>query len=93
MESLTISNLRWVGMRCRVTVAGSVSPLSVDLRLVDRDPASSIVGGPKAYDAKKDEAAMIVADDSLETKPAVVVVLGDGGIILDRLKTTVGGAS
>ena len=36
---------------------------------------------------------MIVADDSLETKPAVVVVLGDGGIILDRLKTTVGGAS
>jgi hypothetical protein len=93
VESVTISNLRWVGMRCRVTVTGSVSPLSVDLRLVDRDPTSSIVGGPKAYDAKKDEAAMIVADDSLEAKPAVVVVLGDGGIILDRLKTTVGGAS
>ena len=90
-ETAKISNLRWAGMRCRVTVGGGVSPISVDLRLTDRDPASTIVGGPKAYDAKKDEAAMVVADDSLESKPAVVVVLDANGTILDRMKTTVGG--
>jgi len=74
-----------------VTVGGGVTPISVDLRLTDRDPASSIVGGPKAYDANKDEAAMVVADDNLESKPAVVVVLDANGTILDRMKTTVGG--
>ncbi len=91
LETAKITNLRWAGMRCRVTVSGGVSPTSVDLRLADRDPASTIVGGPKAYDAKKDEAAMVVADDSLESKPAVVVVLDANGTILDRMKTTVGG--
>jgi hypothetical protein len=90
-ETATITNLRWVGMRCRVTVGGGVSPISVDLRLTDRDPASTIVGGPKDYDAKKDEAAMVVADDSLESKPAVVVVLDANGTILDRMKTNIGG--
>jgi hypothetical protein len=90
-ETAKINNLRWVGMRCRVAVGGGVTPIFVDLRLTDRDPASTIVGGLKAYDAKKDEAAMVVADDSLESKPAVVVVLDANGTILDRMKTTVGG--
>jgi hypothetical protein len=87
----SIATLRWVGLRCRVAVSGDVSTLAVDLRLNDRDPSSSIVGGPKAYDAKKDEAAMVVADDNLEAKPAVVVILDANGTILDRMKTTVGG--
>jgi hypothetical protein len=34
---------------------------------------------------------MVVADDNLESKPAVVVVLDASGTILDRMKTTVGG--
>jgi hypothetical protein len=89
--AVSISNLRWVGMRCRVTVMGASMPIVVDLRTTDRDPASSIVGGPKAYDTKKDEAAMVVADDSLESKPAIVVVLDAAGTILDRMTTTVGG--
>jgi hypothetical protein len=88
-----IATLRWVGLRCRVAVSGDVSPLSVDLRLADRDPASSIVGGPKPFDPAKGEVAMVVADDSLESKPVTVVVLDAGGTILDRMKTTVGGKS
>ena len=88
-----IATLRWVGLRCRVAVSGDVSPLSVDLRLVDRDPASSIVGGAKPFDPAKGEVAMVVADDSLESKPVTVVVLDAGGTILDRMKTTVGGKS
>jgi hypothetical protein len=91
VETTSITNIRWVGMRCRVSVGGGVSPLFVDLRTTDRDPTSTVVGGPKPYDAKKDEAAMVVADDSLESKPAVVVVLNADGIILDRMKTTIGG--
>jgi hypothetical protein len=90
-ETTSITNIRWVGMRCRVSVGGGVSPLFVDLRTTDRDPASTVVGGPKPYDAKKDEAAMVVADDSLESKPAVVVVLNADGTVLDRMKTTIGG--
>ena len=78
-------------MRCRVSVGGGVAPLFVDLRTTDRDPATSVVGGPKPYDAKKEEAAMVVADDSLESKPAVVVVLTADGTVLDRMKTTIGG--
>jgi hypothetical protein len=90
---VSITNLRWVGMRCRVTLAGNTAPLFVDLRTADRDAATTIVGGPKPYDTKKDEAAMVVADDSLESKPAVVVVLDADGIILERMKTTVGGST
>ncbi|GDX95760.1 hypothetical protein LBMAG47_14240 [Planctomycetia bacterium] len=90
-ETTSITNIRWVGMRCRVSVGGGVSPLFVDLRTTDRDPASTVVGGLKPYDAKKDEAAMVVADDSLESKPAVVVVLNADGTVLDRMKTTIGG--
>jgi hypothetical protein len=90
-ETTSITNIRWVGMRCRVSVGGGASPLFVDLRLTDRDPASTVVGGPKPYDAKKAEAAVVVADDSLESKPAVVVVLNADGIILDRMKTIIGG--
>lgn len=93
VETVSITNLRWVGMRCRVTVAGSTAPLFVDLRTADRDAATTIIGGPKPYDLKKDEAAMVVADDSLESKPAVVVVLDADGIILERMKTTVGGST
>jgi hypothetical protein len=89
-ETTSITNIRWVGMRCRVSVGGGVSPLFVDLRTSDRDPASTVVGGPKPYDAKKDEAAMVVADDSLESKPAVVVVLNADGTVLDRMKTIIG---
>jgi hypothetical protein len=90
-ETTSITNIRWVGMRCRVSVGSGVSPLFVDLRLTDRDPASTVVGGPKPYDAKKAEAAVVVADDSLESKPAVVVVINADGTILDRMKTIIGG--
>ena len=87
-----VVNLRWLGMRCRVKVEATVSPVLVDLRLVDRDPATSIVGGAKNYDEKKGEVALVVANDSHEKATAVVVVLAADGTILDRMQTKVGGS-
>ena len=41
--------------------------------------------------ARERKGFQVVADDSLESKPAVVVVLNADGTILDRMKTTIGG--
>jgi hypothetical protein len=89
---VSITNLRWTGMRCRVKVSGTEQRVSVDLRLAEGDANSSLVGGPKPYDAKKGEVALLVADDTFEKQKAVVVVLDGSGSLVERMTTTVGGS-
>jgi hypothetical protein len=89
---VSITNLRWTGMRCRVKVSGTEQQVSVDLRLTEGDANSSVVGGPKPYDAKKGDVALLVADDTFEKQKAVVVVLDGSGSLVERMTTIVGGS-
>jgi hypothetical protein len=84
-----IKSVQWRGMRCRVLVETNASGARVDIRLNWKQPATSIVAATKDV-GKGGEASMAVADDSHEGAAAAVVVLDQGGQVLDYKPTTVG---
>jgi len=86
---VTITDIKWVGLRCRIRIAPTHLGLSVDLRTKVNDPDSS-VSKVRPLDAKS-AASLLVADDALEGAPAVVVVLDAGGHVIVKQPTIVGG--
>jgi len=86
---ITVSEVQWVGLRCRVTVQPPAEGLLADLRTKPNDPKSSIAD-PKVLDADG-KAALLVADDSLEGMMASLVVVDASGRVLCKEATTVGG--
>ncbi len=85
-----IDALIWVGLRCRVTVAGAPAGSTVDLRLLPGDTGSSIVSKTKAVEGS-DEASVLVPDDSMQGRDVYAVLLSDTGDILSQMTTHVGG--
>jgi len=86
---VTVSEVQWVGLRCRVTIEPPAEGLLADLRTKPNDPKSS-VAAPKALDAAG-KAALLVADDSLEGTMASLVVVDATGRVVCKETTTVGG--
>jgi hypothetical protein len=86
---VTVGEVQWVGLRCRVTVQPPAEGLRADLRTKPNDPNSSIAE-PKAVDADG-KAALLVADDSLEGTMASLVVVDASGRVVCKEATTVGG--
>ena len=86
-----IADVRWRGMRCRVTVATNAPSARVDIRLNWRKSETSIVASIKDIGAGG-EASLAVADDRYEGAGATVVVLDAAGNVLARQATTVGEA-
>jgi len=86
---VTVSEIQWVGLRCRVTIQPPAEGLRADLRTKPNDPSSS-VAEPKALDADG-KAALLVADDSLEGTMASLVVVDVSGRVVCKEATTVGG--
>ena len=86
---VTVSEVQWVGQRCRVTIQPPAEGLRADLRTKPNDPNSS-VAEPKALDADG-KAALLVADDSLEGTMASLVVVDASGRVICKEATTVGG--
>lgn len=86
---ITISQIQWVGLRCRVRVVPAVEGLLADLRTKPNVPNSSTTE-PKAVDADG-RASLLVADDSLEGTMASLVIVDASGRVLCKEATTVGG--
>jgi hypothetical protein len=86
---VAVSEVQWVGLRCRVTVQPAVEGLLADLRKRPNVPNSSITE-PKALDADG-RAALLVADDSLEGTMVSVVIVDASGRVVRKEATTVGG--
>lgn len=87
--TVSVSELQWVGMRCRVKVEGAGESLVADLRTKPND-ANSSVTEPKSLDADG-RASLLVADDSLEGTMVSLVILDESGRVISREATTVGG--
>jgi len=87
-----IKTVNWRGMRCRVLVETNAPGARVDIRLNWKQPATSIVAAPKEV-GKGGEASLAVVDDANEGAAATVVVLDQGGQVLDYKATTVGEGS
>ncbi|HUU95729.1 MAG TPA: BREX-1 system phosphatase PglZ type B [Phycisphaerae bacterium] len=86
---VTVGEVQWVGLRCRVTVQPPAEGLRADLRTKPNDPSSSIAE-PKAV-GDDGKAALLVADDSLEGTMASLVVVDASGRVVCKEATTVGG--
>jgi len=89
VRNVSISEVKWLGLKCRITASGDVAGCSVDLRTFAANPKSSIADKPKHMHGPGD-VSLFVADDSLEGGAAQVVILDDTGAIIARRPTTVG---
>ena len=84
-----IAEVNWAGLRCRVRVEAARPGLSFDLRTKVNDAGSS-VSQARVLDAKG-TASLLVANDDLESTPAVVVVLDASGHVIAKQPTIIGG--
>ena len=87
--AVTVREVRWVSLRCRVEVAPSAKGLIVDLRTKPNVPETSITD-PKPVDAEG-KVALLVADESLEGTSVGLVIVDKSGRVVHKEATTVGG--
>ena len=86
-----IAEVSWVGFRCRVRIEPAQLGWSVDVR-TEVNNADSSITGVRTVNAEG-STSLLVGDDDLEGKSAVVVVLDDGGNVLAKQAVIVGGDS
>jgi hypothetical protein len=84
-----IRSVTWRGLRCVVEAESTAEGLRVDIRTKAALAATSLVAGVKTLDGGK--ANLAIADDEQEGAAAVVVVLGPGDEVVQKLATTIGG--
>ena len=88
--AVVITEVKWIGLRCRVTLDKSGPGLRVDLRTKAADPASSLAKGGKEVDAEG-KASLVVENDDFVGSAATLVVIDPQGVIITKIPTTVGG--
>jgi hypothetical protein len=85
-HEVSITSVRWVGLRLRVEVAGDAA--FMDLRTRPADPSTSLLERPVAVEAGS--ATAPVPEPDAEGVAAVVVVLSSDGRLLSQQATLVG---
>jgi hypothetical protein len=88
---IKIPTVNWKGFRCYVILDGNSSGLSLDIRVHAGDPSSSVVKQAAAFH-EDGTASVLVEDDSLEGKPAVIVVLNRDGTLASQVNTVISGS-
>ncbi len=93
-EHAKLASVKWIGLRCRVTVENSAPSLRVDLRGRAGDPTSTKVEGKQPRELGEDGTVSLpMADDGEEGAAAHVVLLASDGTVLQSLLTTIGGST
>jgi hypothetical protein len=83
-----IGQVRWVGLRCRVTIDGPADGCVVDLRDKVNAPDTSLTT-PRPV-GKDGTVALVVEDDAREGTAAILVLVDPSGTVLDKMPVTVG---
>ena len=86
-----IAEVSWVGFRCRVQIEPAQPGWSVDIR-TEVNNADSSIADARTVDTEG-PTSLLVGDDDLEGKPAVVVLLDAGGDLMAKQAVIVGGDS
>ena len=85
----SIKEVRWAGMRCRVSVEPAGVAVTVDIRTKVGDPDTSIAQPKQVDDDGK--ASLLVENDSLSGTTVSVVLVDPSGRVVGKKATTVGG--
>ena len=88
LAQATITQVRWLGLTCKIDIDTENDNLQVDLRTKLANSKTSLVK-PKAINNGK--SSLMVADDDNEGLQAMVVVLDGDGNVLAKRATTIGG--
>jgi hypothetical protein len=90
-EIAKIADVKWVGLRCRVTVDRAVAGMKVDLRGRVAEAKSKVEGGkPKEVSEDGTVSLAVATPDDEGTAAHVVLLSKDEGIVLDSRLTTIG---
>jgi hypothetical protein len=87
-ELAKIKDIRWTNLSCKIGCINTPDGYQVDIRTDYREQATSIVLNKGRV--VRDNKITLMADDSVEGKAVVIVLLNEQGIILDK-KTSVAG--
>ena len=86
-----ITGVKWVGLRCRVSVENAASGMKSDVRGRQADPKSSKVEGGKPREIGSDGTVSLpLSDDRDEGNAAVVVLLAPDGTVINAIPTVIG---
>ena len=86
-----ISEIKWIGLRCRVTVQNYISGMLADVRTRAADGGSSRIEGKKAKEVGTDgTVSLAIADDADQGSAAVVVLMTADGTIIQSQPTVIG---
>ncbi|MGH2596312.1 MAG: BREX-1 system phosphatase PglZ type B [Actinomycetota bacterium] len=88
-STASITNVKWVGLRCRLQIVGAPESAVVDVRTKPGDETTSLADEPKPV--VEGSCSIVVPDDANEGHAAMVVVLDASGSLLAQRLTTVGG--
>lgn len=92
LSPITITDIKWVGLRCTIAIQGQIEGLRFDIRRSPADDTSSVALNVKAI--KSDyTASVVVEDDSLIQTKAYIVILDTDGNIVSQIQTTIGGGT
>ena len=87
--AVQIEAIKWIGLRCRITVAGACAGVRADLRLKAADAKSSLAETVKEV-AADGTVSLAVRDDSNLGSAALAVLVNEEGRALHALATTIG---
>jgi hypothetical protein len=84
-----IEAIKWIGLRCRITVTRDFAGVRADLRHKAADAKSSVAESVKEI-AADGTVSLAVRDDGNMGSAALVVLLNEDGRPLHALPTTIG---
>jgi hypothetical protein len=88
-----IAGVKWVGLRCRVTIEGNAPGLKVDLRGRVAEAKSKVEGGEPKELSEDGTVSLAVENPDDEGTAAHVVLLSSDGTVVDSQLTTIGGSA
>ena len=87
---VSISEVKWRGLRCQVKISPANINLKVDLRTRAADTSTSLLTAPKTLD-DQGLASLVVEADDLSGTAAFIVVLDPSGQLCAQTLTQIGG--
>lgn len=88
-SGITIENVAWKGMRCKVAIDGDATGLRLDIRSHAGNAETSVTMQARPFKADG-TASVVVDDDGLEGHDATIVVLDSDGQLVAQQDTVIG---